>query len=353
MRRTNTRRRIRQEIAIEAARLLTTGRETDYTSAKRKAARILGIRFRVDDFPSTREIREACRRWDELSESGRIDLDLRRMRLAALRWMRRLRGFEPRLVGPLVDGEVHSGAETAIDVEADRWEDVEAALTPVFRVVRLERTSPLAALDRLGVLLLEGSHDAKVSVFRLGQRPPGGWSINQLTDALGGSLDELEDELQGLSQQGDRFEVLADLLDGLERVTLTGEHPEGDAQYHALQLFDLVAREKPWDEELLTAALFHDVGRLSTGRDHLQQTLDLLKDVVTQRTLTLIVALNALDIDPQLSESGLATYVESDDIEDALLLARCDRRARQRGVAVSSIDEAIDTLRRLDSGDAT
>jgi hypothetical protein len=174
-----------------------------------------------------------------------------------------------------------------------------------------------------------------------------------LTDALGGSLDELEDELQGLSQQGDRFEVLADLLDGLERVTLTGEHPEGDAQYHALQLFDLVAREKPWDEELLTAALFHDVGRLSTGRDHLQQTLDLLKDVVTQRTLTLIVALNALDIDPQLSESGLATYVESDDIEDALLLARCDRRARQRGVAVSSIDEAIDTLRRLDSGDAT
>jgi hypothetical protein len=36
---------------------------------------------------------------------------------------------------------------------------------------------------------------------------------------------------------------------------------EADALEHALQVFDLVRDERPFDEELLTAALVHDVGR--------------------------------------------------------------------------------------------
>jgi hypothetical protein len=38
-------------------------------------------------------------------------------------------------------------------------------------------------------------------------------------------------------------------------------HPEGDALYHILQVFELARSEPPYDEEFLLAALLHDVGK--------------------------------------------------------------------------------------------
>ena len=38
-------------------------------------------------------------------------------------------------------------------------------------------------------------------------------------------------------------------------------HPEGDALYHSLQVFDLACEESPYDEDFLLAALLHDVGK--------------------------------------------------------------------------------------------
>ena len=37
--------------------------------------------------------------------------------------------------------------------------------------------------------------------------------------------------------------------------------PEGDALYHSLQVFALASDRLPYDEEFLTAALLHDVGK--------------------------------------------------------------------------------------------
>ena len=45
-------------------------------------------------------------------------------------------------------------------------------------------------------------------------------------------------------------------------------HPEGDALYHSLQVFDLACDELPYDEEFLLAALLHDVGKAIDRHDH-------------------------------------------------------------------------------------
>ena len=59
------------------------------------------------------------------------------------------------------------------------------------------------------------------------------------------------------------------LLLPLENVKQNPEyHPEGDALYHSLQVFDLARDELPYDEEFLLAALLHDVGKAIDPRDH-------------------------------------------------------------------------------------
>jgi hypothetical protein len=45
-------------------------------------------------------------------------------------------------------------------------------------------------------------------------------------------------------------------------------HPEGDALYHSLQVFELARCEAPWDRDLAAAALLHDVGKAIDRRDH-------------------------------------------------------------------------------------
>jgi predicted HD phosphohydrolase len=44
-------------------------------------------------------------------------------------------------------------------------------------------------------------------------------------------------------------------------------HPEGDALFHSLQVFERALADRA-DPALLTAALLHDVGKAHAGRDH-------------------------------------------------------------------------------------
>lgn len=44
-------------------------------------------------------------------------------------------------------------------------------------------------------------------------------------------------------------------------------HPEGDALFHSLQVFEHALRDDA-EPELLAAALFHDVGKAVSGPDH-------------------------------------------------------------------------------------
>jgi hypothetical protein len=64
-------------------------------------------------------------------------------------------------------------------------------------------------------------------------------------------------------------------------------HPEGDALYHSLQAFDLARRESD-DRALWAAALFHDVGKALSSRDHAEVGADLLDGLLAPRVVWLV-----------------------------------------------------------------
>ena len=56
------------------------------------------------------------------------------------------------------------------------------------------------------------------------------------------------------------YELYELLLRPLEQVKQNPKyHPEGDALYHSLQVFELARQARPWDQEFVLAAILHDV----------------------------------------------------------------------------------------------
>ncbi len=87
----------------------------------------------------------------------------------------------------------------------------------------------------------------------------------------------------------DRFRNFELLLLPLEHVMQSPEdHPEGDVLYHSLQVFELGRARLPYDEEFLTAALLHDVGKAIDRRDHVAAGLEALDGLISPRTAWLI-----------------------------------------------------------------
>jgi exopolyphosphatase/pppGpp-phosphohydrolase len=64
-------------------------------------------------------------------------------------------------------------------------------------------------------------------------------------------------------------------------------HPEGDALFHSLQVFDL-ARAATNDRALWAAALLHDVGKAIDSSNHDEVGADLLSDIVSPRIVWLV-----------------------------------------------------------------
>ena len=75
-----------------------------------------------------------------------------------------------------------------------------------------------------------------------------------------------------------RYLLFRMLLEPLEGVKQSPKyHPEGDALYHSLQVFELAREERPYDEEFLLAALLHDVGKAIDPSDHVAAALQSLE----------------------------------------------------------------------------
>jgi hypothetical protein len=151
-----------------------------------------------------------------------------------------------------------------------------------------------------------------------------------------------------------RFEIYAELLHPLANVKQDPQaHPEGDALYHSLQVFQLAAEQIPYDEEFLTAALLHDVGKAIDRRDHHAATLSALDGIVTERTLWLIENMPVAQalIKGTLGIRARNRLEADDDFEEITLLANFDLAGRKRGIVVPDVEDAIQVLRELSCSD--
>jgi hypothetical protein len=141
------------------------------------------------------------------------------------------------------------------------------------------------------------------------------------------------------------------LLRPLEKVRQNPAwHPEGDALYHSLQVFELARDAIPYDEEFLLAAMLHDVGKAIDPHDHVVAALEALEGAITPRTAFLIAHhMDAHAIhDGTIGHRAKLRLEESPDYDDLLLLGELDRAGRQTGVQVSTIEEALDYVRSLE-----
>lgn len=150
----------------------------------------------------------------------------------------------------------------------------------------------------------------------------------------------------------DRFELFFQLLKPLEKISQPRkQHPEGDVLYHSLQVYELVREKVSYDEELLLAALLHDVGKGIDPLNHVEAGLAALGDSVTARTAWLIS--NCQDAqklhDGTIGSRAHRRLRGSEDYDDLRFLAQCDLRGRQAGVEVSELEEALDQIRSLEA----
>ena len=149
----------------------------------------------------------------------------------------------------------------------------------------------------------------------------------------------------------DRFSYYESLLKPLEKVKQNPKtHPEGDALYHSLQVFELVWQNNPYDEELLTAALLHDVGKaIAPHGDHHAATIHALEGRITERTRELIEKLlNGLAYHSgTLGHRARKALINDPDWEAVTLLTDSDLSGRRPGAQVPTLQEAIDRIRTL------
>jgi HD superfamily phosphodiesterase len=151
----------------------------------------------------------------------------------------------------------------------------------------------------------------------------------------------------------DRFAIYRLRLEPLERIKQNAKyHPEGDALYHSLQVFERARAVRPYDEEFLLAALLHDVGKAIDPNDHVKAAIEALRGAVTERTLWLVEN----QIEPQSSERSRGPRTSrgperAADLDDLELLRELDDAGRVPGAPVGTVDEALAYLKGLEDED--
>jgi hypothetical protein len=358
--------KIRRQVAWEAARLMYEREVTEYLPAKLKAARrVARCDFKPSDLPSNREIRDQVQAWANLHEGQRRTENLRDMRLEALRMMRILRLFRPRLIGSTLTGHVRRGSDIDVHLFSDGIEAVSAALDEEGVSYEVERKRirkqgeertfvHIHVEDRFPVELTIYASDMAHYVFKssITGKAIERASIAELEQLLAREYPDtsLEQSVLEAESRVDRFQIYEMLLLPLENVKEDPKyHPEGDALYHSLQVFELARIELPYDEEFLLAALLHDVGKAIDRHDHVAAGLEALAGHITPRVAWLIehhMEGQGL-LDGSLGARARRRLEASDDYEELKLLARCDRNGRRPGAQTPDLDEAIDYLREL------
>jgi len=359
--------KLRQAIALEAARLMYERVESEYFTAKRKAAKRLCRRgVKPADLPSNAEIRDQIQLFARIHEGDKRKENLKDMRLEALRLMRLLRAFRPRLIGSVMTGHIRKGSDIDLHVFTDSAGLVADALEREGFQFDVERKqvvkhnearvfTHIHVYDRFNFELTVYAEDKAHYVFKSSITGKGieRASIRELEELLAAEYPELdlEEELQAKFEAPDPYAVYRMLLLPLENVKQAAKyHPEGDVLYHLLQVFELAREERPYDEEFLLAALLHDIGKGLDPAQHVEAALSALDGLITERTRFFIE--HHMDAhDYQAGKLGFRMRRElesSPDFEDLLLLRRLDDAGRVPGAVVGTVDEALDYLKELE-----
>ena len=149
---------------------------------------------------------------------------------------------------------------------------------------------------------------------------------------------------------GDRFDKIAALVRPLSVMRLDASQPHTSTMLEATLLsFTYVEKQKPFDEELLTAALLVDAGRIINRRNAIQAILQAADSLVTSRTAWLIEARDVATAYTNRTlghraRHRLAAHVDFDDV---MLLSEATRANQQEGLGALSLDDAIERLRSL------
>jgi hypothetical protein len=364
--------KLRRQIAYEAARLMYVRQESEYYRAKLKAGRrICQGWVKPGDLPTNREIRDEIQSLARMHEGDRRTDNLRDMRIEALRVMRLLRAHRPRLIGSTMTGHVRKGSDIDLHVFADNLEGVAGALEAEGLAFDVEHKrvrkhgqqrvfTHIHVQGRFPIEITVYASDLAHYVFKssITGKAIERASIAELEQFLAAEYPQvnLDDAVQEADESVDRFQIYQMLLVPLETVKQSPQwHPEGDALYHSLQVFDLARDELPYDEEFQLAALLHDVGKAIDPYDHVAAALDALQGHITSRTAWLIehhMQASALR-DGTLGARARKRLEAHDDFDELMLLCDCDRRGRQRGVMAPDVEEALQHLRELSRGNSS
>jgi hypothetical protein len=213
------------------------------------------------------------------------------------------------------------------------------------------RVSIRAATDSFAVTIDCYGIERRRSAFKqvaTGEHVPRA-TTKQLTALIAREYPDVQfDDLPGGCSTMDRFQVYRMLLSPLAEVEQPRHtHPEGDALFHSLQVFEIVRDQQPWDEELLLAALLHDVGKAIDPVEHVESGLSALEGYITDRTAWLIEQHSAARklLEGMLGARARRRLQQHDDYDSLLLLARADREGRAPGGRAPALDEALEYIR--------
>ncbi|MDB4640786.1 tRNA adenylyltransferase [Pirellulaceae bacterium] len=356
----------RRQIAWEAARLMYERTESEYYRAKLKAAhRICKGWVKPADLPSNAEVRDQIQMFARLHEGDSRKENLRTMRLESLYMMQLLAAYKPRLIGSVFTGHIRAGSDIDIHVFTDSIEAITLILEEegfVFDVERkqVRKNGEETTFTHIHIQaefpfeLTLYPHNKAHYVFKssITGKAIERASINELKQFLEKEYSgiDLESELESLNDRVDRFQYFESLLYPLENVMQSPiYHPEGDALYHSLQVFDLACDVHPYDEEFLLAALLHDVGKAIDAYDHVNAGLEALESFVSHRTHWLIE--HHMDCHKirggTIGARAHRRLKASEDYQELIQLGEIDRKGRRCGVPTSSVPDAIECIRAL------
>lgn len=359
--------KLRRQIAFAAAQLMYQRQESEYYRAKMKAARQLGQGWvKPANLPSNAEIRDEIQQFARILEGDRGRDQLRAARLAALSLMQLLARHAPRLIGSVLTGHMRSGSDVDLHVYSDNFpailSDLEFHGLPYeTEVKRIRKNGEPRTYRHVRV---QDRFEFELTVYPWAARSEhplssitgkpieraGIWQLRELLEREYPGI-AIDAELAGLESEVDRWQLYWSLLLPLETVKQDPRfHPEGDALYHSLQVFDLACGVHPYDEEFLLAALLHDIGKAIDPSDHVAAGLEAIQDTVTERTAWLIEhhMLAHQVVDRTIGARALRRLKENESFSELLELQRCDVGGRKSGIETTELETALDYIRRLD-----